>query len=102
MVFLALARVTVRNGDPEFYGELLKILGKRLGKDLSMVMRYLRRNASEYLIHEGLELKHMDMHLRGLYRVDPIYRLCRGQGVNDLASVSAPAERSGDYFNICG
>ena len=45
----------------------------------------------------------MDMYLRGLYRADPIYRLCRqrrGRGVKDLVSVSTRTERSGDYFNI--
>ncbi len=102
-VFAELARVSDCIGDPAFYGELLKALGKRLGADLSMVMRYSRRNSPEYLIHEGLEPEHMDMYLRGLYRLDPIYRLCRqrrGQGVKDLVSVSTPAERSGDYFNI--
>lgn len=45
----------------------------------------------------------MELYLRGLYRVDPIYRLCRGKlgrGVKDLTEVSTPVERAGDYFNI--
>jgi DNA-binding CsgD family transcriptional regulator len=102
-IFVHLARVTDCIGRPAFYGELLKVLGKHLAADLSMVMRYSRRKAPEYVIYDGLEPEHMDMYRRGLYRVDPIYRLCRerrGQGVKDLASVSTPSERSGDYFNI--
>lgn len=98
-----LAGVADSVGDTVFYGELLKAFGKHLGADLSMVMRYSRRNAPEYLIHDGLEPEHMELYLRGLYRVDPIYRLCRRrrvQGVKDLAAVSTPADRSGDYFNI--
>ena len=102
-IFVHLARVTDCIGSPAFYGELLKVLGKHLAADLSMVMRYSRRKAPEYLIYDGLEPEHMDMYRRGLYRVDPIYRLCRerrGQGVKDLASVSTPSERSGDYFKF--
>ena len=98
-----LARVADCVGDAAFYGELLKAFGKHLGADLSMVMRYSRCNAPEYLIHDGLESEHMDLYLRGLYRVDPIYRLCRQrrvQGVKDLAALSTPADRSGDYFNV--
>jgi DNA-binding CsgD family transcriptional regulator len=98
-----LARVADWVGDAAFYGELLKAFGKHLGADLPMVMRYSRRHAPEYMIHDGLESEHMEMYLRGLYRIDPIYRLCRQrrvQGVKDLASVSTPADRSGDYFNI--
>lgn len=98
-----LTRVVGSVGEATFYGELLKAFRKHLGADLSMVMRYSRRNAPEYLIHDGLESEHMEMYLRGLYRVDPIYRLCRQrrvQGVKDLAAVSTPADRSGDYFNV--
>src|SRR5579862_8331668 len=93
-LILKFARVTGSVGEPSFYAELLAALGKRLGADLSMVMRYSRRNAPEYLIHEGLQAEHMELYLRGLYRVDPIYRWCRarrGRGVKNLASVSTPA-----------
>ena len=68
-----------------------------------MVMRYSRRAAPEYVFHDGLQAEHIELYLRGLYRVDPIYRLCRQRrirGVKDLAAVSTPADRSGDYFNI--
>jgi DNA-binding CsgD family transcriptional regulator len=98
-----LAGVADSAGDSGFYGQLLQAYGKQLRADLSMVMRYSRRRAPEYLIHTGLEPAHMDLYLRGLYRVDPVYRLCRQrrvQGVKDLAAVSTPADRSGDYFNV--
>ncbi len=98
-----LARVADRVGDAAFYGELLGAFGKYLGADLSMVMRYSRRSAPEYIIHDGLQSEHMDMYLKGLYRVDPIYKLCRQKrvhGVTGLAAVSTPADRSGDYFNV--
>jgi len=100
---LEFARVIDGVGGPDFYARLLAALGRRLGADLSMVMRYSRCNAPEYLIHEGLQRDHMELYLRGLYRVDPIYRWCRGRrgrGVKNLACVSTPAERAGDYFNV--
>jgi DNA-binding CsgD family transcriptional regulator len=90
-------------GDPAFYRELLAVLGSRLDADLAMVMRYSQHEAPEYLLHDGLLAEHMELYRRGLYRVDPIYRLCRaklGRGVKDLTEVSTPAERAGDYFNI--
>lgn len=90
-------------GNPAFYRELLAVLGSHLGADLAMVMRYSQHDAPEYLLHDGLLAEHMELYLRGLYRVDPIYRLCRaklGRGVKDLTEVSTPAERVGDYFNI--
>ncbi len=102
-VLTQLAVVTEKVGKPEFYRDLMTILGVRLRADLSMVMRYSRQNAPEYLIHDRLRPEHMEMYRRGLYRVDPIYRLCRnssGRGVQDLARICTPAERSGAYFNI--
>jgi DNA-binding CsgD family transcriptional regulator len=90
-------------GEPDFYRRLMTALGTRLNADLCMVMRYSRRHAPEYLIHDRLQPEHMELYLKGLYRVDPIYRLCRkrsGRGVADLAAISSSAERSGDYFRI--
>ena len=90
-------------GEPAFYGELLRAFGRRLGADLSMVMRYSRRNAPEYLIHDGLQSDHIELYLRGLYRLDPIYRLCRQRkvrGIKDLATLSTQEDRSGDYFHV--
>ena len=90
-------------GRDEFYRALLAALRAVLRADLSMLMRYSRRRAPEYLIHEGLQPEHMAMYLRGLYRVDPIYRFCRranARGVKDLAAMCVPAERSSDYFNV--
>jgi DNA-binding CsgD family transcriptional regulator len=102
-VLAQLARVADAVGETSFYGELLKVFGRRLGADLSMVMRYSRRHAPEYVIHDGLKPEHIGLYLRGLYRLDPIYKLCRGRrvrGIKDLASVSTQDDRSGDYFNV--
>ena len=102
-VIAHLASIAARIGTENFYGELLDAFAKHLRADLSMVMRYSRRHAPVYVIHEGLEPGHMDLYLRGLYRIDPIYKVCRqsgAEGVRDLASVSTPADRSGDYFNL--
>jgi DNA-binding CsgD family transcriptional regulator len=102
-VLAQLARVADVVGETGFYGELLKVFGRRLGADLSMVMRYSRRHAPEYVIHDGLKREHIELYLRGLYRLDPIYRLCRQRrvrGIRDLATVSTQDDRSGDYFSL--
>jgi DNA-binding CsgD family transcriptional regulator len=98
-----LALVADRVGQPDFYPALLAALAAHLDADLPMMMRYSAQNAPEYIIHEGLQAEHMALYRRGLYRVDPIYRLCRsetGRGVKDLTEISTPEELKGDYFKI--
>jgi DNA-binding CsgD family transcriptional regulator len=98
-----IAEVADQTGKPAFYPALLAALALHLKADLPMMMRYSAENAPEYIIHAGLEPEHMALYRRGLYRVDPIYRLCRGatgQGVKDLTEISTPDELKGDYFKI--
>jgi DNA-binding CsgD family transcriptional regulator len=98
-----LALVADQVGKPDFYPALLAALAAHLKADLPMMMRYSAQDAPEYIIHEGLQPEHMALYRRGLYRVDPIYRLCRGetgQGVKDLTEISTPEELRGDYFKI--
>lgn len=102
-LFERLGQVAELVAQPSFYSTLLGAIATHLHADLSMMMKYSKRNAPEYLIHRDLLSEHMEIYLRGLYRVDPIYRLCRketGQGVMDLTEISTPEELSGDYFNI--
>jgi len=98
-----LGEVTHLVGQPAFYSKLLAVVGAHLQANFSMMMRYSKRNAPEYVIHDDLDPELMAIYLRGLYRVDPIYRLCHnelGEGVKDLAEISTAEELSGDYFNI--
>jgi DNA-binding CsgD family transcriptional regulator len=88
---------------PDFYPRLMRTVAEMLGADLAMVMRYSRHSAPDYVVHDDLEAEHIELYRGGLYRVDPVYRLCRGgepRGVFTLDDVTTPAERSGDYFNI--
>lgn len=97
------APVADRVGKADFYPALLSALAAHLKADLPMMMHYSAQNAPEYIIHDGLRPEHMALYRRGLYRVDPIYRLCRsetGQGVKDLTEISTPEELTGDYFKI--
>jgi DNA-binding CsgD family transcriptional regulator len=99
----ALAAPARAIGDRDFYRRLLAVVAEGLAADLAMVMRYSTRAAPEYLLYEGLSRTHMDLYLGGLYRVDPIYRLCRkraGRGVQSLNEFCTPKEKSGDYFSI--
>jgi DNA-binding CsgD family transcriptional regulator len=98
-----IAAVADRTGQPDFYPALLATLAAHLRADLPMMMRYSAENTPEYLIDSGLDPEHMALYRRGLYRVDPIYRLCRngiGRGVMDLTEISTPEELKGDYFKI--
>jgi DNA-binding CsgD family transcriptional regulator len=99
----ALAAPARAIGGGDFYRQFLAVVADGLAADLAMVMRYSTRAAPEYLLYEGLSRVHMDLYLGGLYRVDPIYRLCRkrvGRGVQNLNEFCTPREKSGDYFSI--
>ena len=98
-----IAEVADQVGKPAFYPALLSTLAVHLKADLPMMMRYSAESAPEYLTLKGLDPEHVALYRRGLYRVDPIYRLCRNgeaRGVKDLAEISTAEERRGDYFNI--
>jgi DNA-binding CsgD family transcriptional regulator len=99
----ALAAPAKTIGGRDFYRRFLAVIADGLAADLAMVMRYSTQAAPEYLLYEGLSRTHMDLYLGGLYRVDPIYRLCHrrvGRGVQDLNEFCTPKQKSGEYFSI--
>jgi DNA-binding CsgD family transcriptional regulator len=99
----ALAEAAASIATPDFYPSLMRALAGLLNADLAMVMRYSRHSAPDYVVWDKLEPEHIELYRGGLYRVDPIYRLCRNsepRGVYSLEDVTTPAERSGDYFNL--
>jgi DNA-binding CsgD family transcriptional regulator len=100
---VALGAIAAALATPDFYPRLMQAVAGMLKADLAMVMRYSRHSAPDYVVHDDLEPEHMELYRGGLYRVDPVYRLCRSsepRGVYTLDDVTTPAERSGDYFNI--
>jgi DNA-binding CsgD family transcriptional regulator len=102
-LYPSLGRAADGIGTAAFYRRLMDAIGLMLDADLSMVMRYSRYSAPEYVVHDELQAAHMEYYLRGLYRVDPVYRLCREpgvQGVYNLDDVCTPEERNGEYFSI--
>jgi DNA-binding CsgD family transcriptional regulator len=99
----ALGGVASSIATADFYPTLMRTVAATLGADLAMVMRYSRHSAPDYVVQDDLEPEHIELYRGGLYRVDPVYRLCRGgepRGVYTLADVTTPEERSGDYFNV--
>jgi DNA-binding CsgD family transcriptional regulator len=99
----ALAEAATNIAMPDFYPSLMQALAGLLDADLAMVMRYSRHSAPDYVVWDKLEAEHIELYRGGLYRVDPVYRLCRNgepRGVYSLEDVTRPAERSGDYFNL--
>jgi len=98
-----LGSVAAAIATPDFYPSLMRTVAGMLDADLAMVMRYSRHSAPDYVVHEDLVPEHIQLYRAGLYRVDPVYRLCRSgrpRGVFTLADVATPAERAGDYFNL--
>lgn len=86
-----------------FHRKLRDAIAAHVQADLSMVMHYSRQDAPVYLTDDGLVREHMDLYLKGLYRIDPIYRLCRdgvSSGVLDLQEMSSPIAEAGNYFDI--
>ncbi|MFO0994726.1 MAG: hypothetical protein U1E67_22665 [Hyphomicrobiales bacterium] len=86
-----------------FHRKLRDAIAAHVKADLSMVMHYSRQDAPVYLTDDGLVREHMDLYLKGLYRIDPIYRLCRdgvSSGVLDLQEMSSPIAEAGNYFDI--
>ena len=74
-------------GESCFHRTLRDAIAAHVKADLSMIMRYSRQDAPEYLTRDGLDPEHVDQYLNGFYRADPIYRLCRdgaSSGVLDL------------------
>lgn len=99
----ALGTVAGSIATADFYRRLMQAIGAMLKADLSMVMRYSRHGAPEYVVRDGLSPRDMELYLHGLYRVDPVYRLCReasARGVYSLEDVCTPEERAGEYFSI--
>ncbi len=98
-----LADVTAEVGQAGFHRKLRDAIAAHVKADLSMIMRYSAQDAPEYLTEDGLNREHMDFYLNGLYRVDPIYHLCRdgvSSGVLDLHEISAPIDEAKNYFDI--
>lgn len=98
-----LAGVAAEVGQSDFHRKLRDTLSVHVKADLSMIMRYSVQDAPEYLTHDGLNPEHMDFYLNGLYRIDPIYRLCRdgvSSGVLDLHEISPPVDEAKSYFDI--
>lgn len=98
-----LGSVAAAIATPDFYPRLMRTVAGMLDADLAMVMRYSQHSAPDYVVQEDLVPEHIELYRGGLYRVDPVYRLCRStrpRGVFTLADVTTPAERSGDYFNL--
>jgi DNA-binding CsgD family transcriptional regulator len=90
-------------GAADFHRQLMQSVGSLIAADLAMVMRYSQSSAPEYVVYDDLVPLHMEYYLRGLYRVDPVYRLCREPGVRgvyNLDDVCTPEERAGEYFSI--
>lgn len=74
----ALGEIASLLGQSAFYKALTGYLGEVVNADVQMVMRYGKSAAPVYVVHDGLDQRLMADYLAGLYRIDPVYRHCKG------------------------
>lgn len=87
-------------GQSAFYKALTDCIGQEVGAEFRMVMRYSRSAAPVYVVHEDLDTGLMQDYLNGLYRIDPVYKLCKGPahpGVYTLASLGTTNRQLAQY-----
>ena len=98
-----LADAAAEVGQSCFHRKLRDAIAAHVKADLWMIMHYSRQDAPVYLTDDGLVREHMDFYLNGLYRIDPIYRLCRdgvSSGVLELHEISTPFDEAKNYYDI--
>lgn len=87
-------------GEDAFYRNLMGHLGRRVGAEVQMVMRYSKSTVPTYVVHDDFDEGLMGLYLGGLYRLDPVYKLCKGgaqPGVYTLDSLGTSAKENARY-----
>lgn len=100
MRYTELGDIASHVGQPTFYEVLTEHIGQVVKADVQMVMRYTRSAAPVYVVHDNLDAKLMRDYLAGLYRIDPVYKLCKGAvrpGVFTLDSLGTDDREIAQY-----
>ena len=99
----ALGRAAGAIGSDEFTARLLRLFAGLIRHDMSMVVRYARFSAPDYLVCEGLPQHFIDIYSSSYYLLDPFYsywqRRERG-GVVTLSDVAPPDWRNSPYRRV--
>lgn len=86
-----------------FHARLLEVLLPLVRHDASMVVRYSRYAAPDFLINNGFGPESVMLYLSGYYRYDPFYGLAQQgelRGVYGLHEVGGQALKRGDYRRV--
>lgn len=100
MRYEELGDIASRLGQPSFYEVLTMHIARLVKADVHMVMRYTRSAAPVYVVHDNLDEKLMQDYLAGLYRIDPVYKMCKGivhPGVFTLDSLGTNDRQLAQY-----
>jgi DNA-binding CsgD family transcriptional regulator len=99
----ALGQAAGAIGSDEFPARLLRLFAGLIRHDMSMVVRYARFSAPDYLVVEGLAQHFIDIYSSSYYLFDPFYsywqRRERG-GVVTLHDVAPPGWTKSSYRRV--
>lgn len=99
----ALGRAAGAIGSDEFTASLLRLFAGLIRHDMSMVVRYARFSAPDYLVCNGLAQHFISIYSSSYYLFDPFYsywqRRERG-GVVTLHDVAPPGWRNSPYRRV--
>lgn len=74
-----MARVAAAIGSREFYGAALASLGRLLGCERQLAMRYAQFAKPQILVNHSLTAETEALYMQKLYRIDPLLQLVRTQ-----------------------
>ena len=72
-----LAKVAAAIGSRAFYAVALASLGRLLGCERQLAMRYAQFAKPQFLVNQSLTAKAEALYMEKLYRIDPLLRLVR-------------------------
>jgi prepilin-type processing-associated H-X9-DG protein len=73
-------------GTADFYDRTLCLLDERIQCERRLVMKYSRFARPEILVNASLDADAVGVYLGGLYRLDPLLRLVRGDAVRPVVT----------------
>ncbi|MGH6931862.1 MAG: helix-turn-helix transcriptional regulator [Dongiaceae bacterium] len=91
--YKALGETVRAIGGDEFQPRLLRLFAAIIPNDMSMVVRYSRFSAPDYLVHVGISHHLIELYRASYYRFDPFYSYWQKRergGVASLREVASP------------
>ncbi len=101
--YIALGALASEVGRSRFYRTLARLLCRVGRGDLSLVMRYARFSAPDFLVNEIMSPEAVDLYFAGYYRLDPFYNYWRQSGrcgVVPVRSILSHNKNEYEYFNV--